>query len=165
MDAAIHYNAWDSKPRLWKSWVSLSQKNAVMSWLRLFGTTSLYPTSSLYIYKVVEHLSKMLWISSWVQPYTNTPETWGPDFGKKLDLAKWKWCRDVMVEAVDHRWLHPTFTLYIYDMFEHLQMLWISSWVQPHTNTLATGGPDFGIVGSVWVKKMPWCHGWGCWAS
>jgi hypothetical protein len=49
-------------------------------------------------------------------------ENWG-----KLDP---KWCCGVMVEAVYLCSLHPTFILNIYEVFEHLHMLWISiCWV------------------------------------
>ncbi len=70
--------------------------------------------------------------------------------------AEWIWCHDVMVEAVKHHWLHPTFTLNIFKVFEHRNMLWISSWMLLYTDTLADGGTRFWEIG---VKaEQIWCH-------
>ncbi len=64
------------------NWVRLSENDAMMSWLRLLMLSTLVCISlSHYIYKVFEHL-KMLWLSSRVQPYTDTPMTIYSDFGK-----------------------------------------------------------------------------------
>jgi hypothetical protein len=73
-----------------------------------------------------EHL-QMLWISSWVQRYTNTLATVGPDFGKK-----WIWPteNDAMISwlrLLTTTSLYPTFTLYIiYKVLVYLKMLWIA---------------------------------------
>jgi hypothetical protein len=44
-----------------------------------------------------------------------------------------KWWHDVIVEAVDHHWLLPTSILNIWNVSEHLHMLWICIWVHPYT--------------------------------
>ncbi len=70
--------AVDGGPRFWEIEVRLSEYDAMMSWLRLLSPTDCIPLS-LYMYKVFEHL-KMLWISSWIWPYTDTPANGGPRF-------------------------------------------------------------------------------------
>jgi hypothetical protein len=113
----------------------------------------LHPTFTLYLYKVFEHL-KMLWIGSWMQPYTaDTPAEGGPRF---WEIGVWV---NIMVEAVQPRWLHPTFTLCMYKVFEHLKMLWINSWMQPYNDTPAEGGPRFweiGVTLSGYDAMMSW---------
>ncbi len=159
MDAALHwYTGW--------RWAQILEKLVQAEWkwchdvkVEAVKHPSMHPTSTLYLYKVFEHL-KMLWLRSRVQPYMDTPMTIYSDFGK-LGQAEWKWCNDVMVEAVKHPRVHPNFTLYIYKVFQHLKMLWISSRVQPYTDTPMTIYSDFEKIGSGWVKMMQWCHGWG----
>ncbi len=43
------------------------------------------------------------------------------------------WHCGVMVEAVNHHWLHPTFILDVYKVIEHLHMLWMGIWMHPYT--------------------------------
>jgi hypothetical protein len=89
------------------------------------------------------------WYSGW---------WWAPILGI-WGKAEWIWCHDVMVEAVKPRWLYPTFTLYIYKVFEHLKMLWKSSWMWPYTNTPADGGPrfwEYGVRLSGYDAMMSW---------
>ncbi len=52
-------------------------------------------------------------------------EIWG--------MAEPKWRCDVMVEAVNHHWLHPLSLLDVYKGFEHYHMLWMGIWVHPYT--------------------------------
>ena len=89
------------------------------------------------------------WYMSWVR--AQILRNWGK--------SEWIWCHDVMVEAGKPRWLHPTFTLYIYKVFEHLKMLWIGSWMRPCTDTSAEGGPRFWEIGvslSEYDAMMSW---------
>ena len=82
----------------------------------------------------------------------------GPDL-RNLGKSEWIWCHDVMVEAGKPRWLHLTFTLYIYKVFEHLKMLWIGSWMRPYTDTPAEGGPrnwEIGVSLSEYNAMMSW---------
>jgi hypothetical protein len=89
-------------------------------------------------------------------PYTDTPADGGPrfwEFGVRLSG------HDAMVEAVKPRCLHPTFTIYIYKVFEHLKMLWKSSLMWPYTDTPADGGPrfwEFGVRLSGHDAMMSW---------
>jgi hypothetical protein len=53
----------------------------MMTLLSLFSTAECFPLSQLYVHKVFEHL-KMLWIRSWVHPYTVTLVKMGPRFRK-----------------------------------------------------------------------------------
>ncbi len=60
-------------------------------------------------------------------------------------MAKFEWCCKVMAEASKpkpHR-LHPTSMLYIYNVFRHLDMLWMDIWVQPYTDMPQKVGVDF----------------------
>ncbi len=68
--------------------------------------------------------------------------------------TEWIWHHDVMVEAVKPHWLYLTFTLYIYKVFEHLKMLWISSWIRPYNDTPVDSGPRFWETG----VKPRWLH-------
>ncbi len=53
-------------------------------------------------------------------------------------------CCGVMVEAVNHHLLHPTFILDVYKVFKHLHMLWMGIWVHPYTVIpVQMGGPNF----------------------
>ncbi len=53
-----------------------------------------------------------------------------------------------MVETINSTSDSSHFTYHIYEVFEHLKMLQISSSVLPYTNTLMTVGPDFGKIRS-----------------
>ncbi len=68
-------------PQIYKNWGLVKSKDAIMSLLRLFSTAVCIPLLQLYIHKVFEHL-QMLWIRSWVHPYTVTLVKVGPRFRK-----------------------------------------------------------------------------------
>ncbi len=160
MDAALHwYTGW-RLPQILGNWGN-------SEWIRCNDVMAeavkprwLHPTFTLYIYKVFKHL-KMLCIGSWMQPYTDTPAEGWPRFLGNWGNSEWIWCHDVMVVAIKHRWLHPTFT-YIYKVFEHLKMLWIAHGCGLALIHRLTVGPDLRKLGYFWVDMMPWCHGWGC---
>jgi hypothetical protein len=83
----------------------------------------LYPTSILDVYKVC--LSTFA-----VDGHMGAPLHCYTCAGGGKSLENWgkaeeKWHCGVMVEAVNHCWLHPTSILDLYKVFEHLHMLWM----------------------------------------
>ncbi len=118
----------------------------------------LHPIFTLYIYKVFEHL-KMLCIGSWRQPYTaDTPAEGWPRFWKiGVTLSGY----DAMMSWL--RLLSPADCIplshYIYKVFDHLKILWISTWIQPNNDTPAEGWPRFweiGVTLSGYDAMMSW---------
>ena len=81
-------------------------------------------------------------------------ESWGK--------AEPKWHCCVMVEAVNHRWLHPTSILDVYKVIEHLHMLWMGIWVHPYTVIPNQVVANVGKLGQGGAQLTFWCHGWGC---
>ncbi len=150
--AALHWYTCVSGRRFWKIWVMVSENDVMMSWLRLLSTPECISLShSIYI-----KCFSTLRCCGWAQGYSLTLIhlcRWAQILGI-LGQAEWKWCNDVMVVAVKHPRVHLTFTFYIYKVFQHLKMLWLSSRVQPYTDTPVSVGPVFGKFGSGWVKVM-----------
>ena len=69
-----------------------------------------------------------------------------------------------MVEAVEPFKLHPTFMSFKYEVFEHLQLLWMGRWLYTHTvSTTRDVSPDLGelaeILGDASVQTIPPCYG------
>jgi hypothetical protein len=70
-----------------------------------------------------------------------------------------------MVEAVEPFKLHPTFMSYLYEVFEHLQLLGMGIWLHTHTvrSTTTDVSPDLGelaeILGDASVQTIPLCYG------
>ena len=56
------------------------------------------------------------------------------------------------VEAVNHPTLHHTSIRHVYEVFEHLYMLWRGIWVHPYTVITIEGGANFGKLGSGGAK-------------
>ena len=56
------------------------------------------------------------------------------------------------VEAVDRPTLHQTSIIHVYEVFEHLHMLWNGIWVHPYTVMIVQGGANFGNLGSGGAK-------------
>ena len=81
-------------------------------------------------------------------------ENWGK--------VKPKWCYSVMVEAVNHSWLHPTSILDVYKVIEHLHMLWMGIWVHPYMVIPVQVGAKFWKIGVRQSPNVLWCHAWGC---
>ncbi len=72
-----------------------------------------------------------------------------------------------MVETVERFKMHPTSMSYLYEVFEHLQLLLMGIWLHTHTVSTTTDvSPDFGelaeIPGDASVQTIPLCYGWGC---
>jgi hypothetical protein len=80
-------------------------------------------------------------IRSWVHPYTGYTGEGGPQILENWGQSMWKYCHDVIIEAVKDCSVHPTFSFYVYKVFGHLKMLWIRSWVQPYNVTPVKVGP------------------------
>ena len=69
-----------------------------------------------------------------------------------------------MVEAVEPFKLHPTFMSYLYEVFEHLQLLWMGIWLHTHTVITTTDvSSDLGelaeILGDASVQTIPLRYG------
>ena len=64
-----------------------------------------------------------------------------------------------MVEAVEPFKLHPTSMSYLYEVFEHLQLLCIDIWMHIHFVTTTDVSPDLGelaeSLGDVSVQTIP----------
>ena len=44
------------------------------------------------------------------------------------------------LEAVNHPTLHHTSIIHVYEVFEHLHMLWKGIWVNPYIEIMVEGG-------------------------
>ena len=51
------------------------------------------------------------------------------------------------VEAVNHPTLYHTSIIHVYEVFEHLHMLWKGIWVHPYTVIMVEGGGKFWKIG------------------
>jgi hypothetical protein len=99
----------------------------------------------------------MWWVGIWVDPETVTHYV---KMGGPITILQHcgemgpQWQCDVMVEAARGPKLHPTSILGVYEVFEHIHILWLGLWIQPYCNTCS---------GGVRLSQMTlWCHGWGC---
>jgi hypothetical protein len=69
-----------------------------------------------------------------------------------------------MVEAVEPFKMHLTSMSYLYEVFEHLHLLWMGKWLHTHTVSTTTNvSPDLGelaeILGDASVQTIPLCYG------
>ncbi len=68
-----------------------------------------------------------------------------------------------MVEAVESFKLHITSMSYLYEVFEHLQLMCIDIWMLIHSVTTTDVSPDLGelakSIGDVSVQTIPLCNG------
>jgi hypothetical protein len=74
-------------------------------------------------------------------------------------LVESKWCHYVKVEADGHLKLHPSSTLDIWKVIEHIDMLFIGIWQQPYTVIPTLLGSYFGVLGHLWSQNdviMSW---------
>ena len=71
-----------------------------------------------------------------------------------------------MVEAVEPFKLHITSMSYLYEVFEHIQLLGIGIWLHIHSVTTTDVSPDLGelakSIGDVSVQTIPLRNGLGC---
>ncbi len=75
----------------------------------------------------------MLWKGISVHPYTVITVKGGGQNLENFDF----------VEAVNHPTLHHTSIIHVYEVFEHLHMLWKGIWVHPYTVMMVQGGGKF----------------------
>ena len=69
-----------------------------------------------------------------------------------------------MLETVEPFKLHITFMSYLYEVFEHLQLLCIDIWMHIHSVTTTDVSPDLGELAEslgdvVGVQTIPLCSG------
>jgi hypothetical protein len=57
------------------------------------------------------------------------------------------------VEAVNHPTLHHTSILHVYEVFEHLHMLWNGICVHPYTVMMVQGGAKYWKIGVRWSQN------------
>ena len=91
----------------------------------------LHPTSILYVNKVFQHHDDMLWMGICVRPYPAMPVQVRRGFQENWGRAD-EWCCNVMVEVPNPLGVHPTSVLYVYKVFQHLDMLWMGICVRPN---------------------------------
>ena len=64
-----------------------------------------------------------------------------------------------MLEAVEPFKLHITSMSYLYEVFEHLRLLWMGIWMHIHSVTTTDVSPDLGEVaeslGDIGVQTIP----------
>jgi len=90
----------------------------------------------------------MLWNGIWVHPYTSMKVQGGGQILENWGQAEQKLRCGIIVEAVNHPTLHHTSIIHVYEVFEHLHMLWNGIWVHPYTVITVEGGANFGKLGS-----------------
>ena len=57
------------------------------------------------------------------------------------------------VEAVNHPTLHHTSIIHVYEVFEHLHMLWKGIWVHPYTVITVEGGQNLENWGQAELRR------------
>ncbi len=121
--------------KFWKVGVWVRPNGVMVSWLRLQTANSFrrHPTSISYVYKVFQHLD-MLWMDSWVHPYTDTCA------GR---VSFWKVGVWVRANGVVVSWLRLQTAsdcipnpYNLYKVLKHLDMLLMDISVHPYTVTL-----------------------------
>ena len=82
----------------------------------------------------------MLWKGIWVHPYTVMMVQGGGQILENWGLAELRrHCLDFVV-AVNHPTVHHTSIIHVYEVFEHLHMLWKGIWVHPYSYNGARRG-------------------------
>ncbi len=112
----------------------------------------LYLTSSLDVYEVFEH-PHMLWMGNWVHPYCVTPVHALAKF-KKTGGIRMSF-KTIMVFCLVALYHPICFLLDLYEMFEHLYMLWMCMfiWVHPYCVTPVQVGTIFWKIGGKGEEK------------
>jgi len=54
-----------------------------------------------------------------------------------------------MVKAVEPFKMHSTSMSYLYEVFEHFQLLWMCIWLHTHTVTTTDVSPDLGDLAEI----------------
>jgi len=125
----------------------------------------LHPTSMSYLYEVFEHL-QLLCIDIWMHVHSVTTTDFSPDLGElaeSLGDVSVQPYHYAIVEAVEPFKLHPTSMSYLYEVFEHLELLCIDIWMHIHSVTTTDFSPDLGelakSIGDVSVQTIPLRNG------
>ena len=120
------------------------------------------------IYNVFEHLQLLL-MDIWLYTHTVTPTDVFPDLG---ELAEILGNLSEQTMTLRYSWGYWNFqtashihVIHIYELFKHLQLLWMGTWIHTHTITTTDLFPDLRelaeILGDVIVQTMPLHYGWG----
>ena len=96
----------------------------------------------------------MLWMGTWVHPYTVPPVQVRMYFGEIKGMAKPMWCCKVMVKAPMPCKLHPTSISYIQSVLAPWYAVDGHMCAPLHCSTCAGGGWFWKIGG---VGKSKWC--------
>ncbi len=131
MGALLHFYTCAGGGQILENWGKVKPKWQCGVKVEAVNHHWLHPTSILDVFKMIEHLH-MLWIGM-DEPLHCYSCAGGGQILENWDKVKPKWWRGVMVEAVNHHWLHPTSILDVYKVIEHLHMLWMGIWVHPYT--------------------------------
>ena len=97
----------------------------------------LHITFMSYLYEVFEHL-QLLCIDIWLHTHTVTTTDVSPDFRELAEIlgdASVQPYHYTIVEAVEPFTLHITSMSYLYEVFEHLQLLGMGIWMHTHSVT------------------------------
>ncbi len=108
----------------------------------------LLPPSILDIFKVFENIDVLIFGHTAAALTSHTHTSWVGFWGSG-SLVESKWCHYIMVEADSQLKLLPVSTLYMYKVFENIDMLSSNSYT--HTDWLICWGS-----GSLVESK--WCH-------
>jgi hypothetical protein len=132
----------------------------------------LHITSMSYLYEVFEHLQLLcIDIYIWMHIHSVTTTDVSPDLG---ELAKSLGDARVQTISLSYSWgcrtfqMHITTMSYLYETFEHLQLLCIDIyiWMHIHSVTTTDVSPDLGelakSLGDARVQTIPLHNGWGC---
>ena len=87
----------------------------------------MHSTSMSYLYEVFEYL-QLLWMCIWLHTHTVTTTDVSPDLAELAEIlgdASVQPYHYAIVEAVEPFKLHPTSMSYLYEVFEHFQLLCI----------------------------------------
>jgi hypothetical protein len=119
-----------------------------------------------YLYEVFEHL-QLLCIDIWMHIHSVTTTDVSPDLGElaeSLGDVSVKPYHFAIVEAVEPFTLHPISMSYLYEVFEHLRLMWMGIWMHIHSVTTTDVSPDLGELAErlgedARVQTIPLCNG------
>jgi len=82
-----------------------------------------------------------------MHPYTVMMVQGGGQILENWGQAEQKSRCGIIVEAVNHPTLHHTSIIHVYEVFEHLHILWKGIWVHPYTVIMVEWGGKFWKIG------------------
>ena len=124
-------------------------------WLRIYFLLTASHDNIRYVCQVFSTFICGGWAYGWTLRLLHIMSRWGAQFQFCNIAVRWgpndsvmSWLRlQTLAVCIPHPY-------WIYELFEHIHMLWLGLWVQPYCNTCA---------GGVRLSQMTlWCHGWGC---